>query len=190
MSALMEHPRQHRITADEYYRMWERNLFAPDARTELIDGVIIDMAPIGNPHMATVDRLHEMLVMQLRGAAIVRSQGSVRLGDYSVPQPDITLLKPREDFYKSHTATPQDVFLVIEVSDSTLRFDLDVKAPLYAKHGIPELWVIDVQGRRAHFFRGLEGKAYRQVSKSVAPSAARIEALPEAAVDLSFLKRF
>ena len=186
----MEHSRQHRITADEYYRMGERNLFAPDARMELIDGVIIDMAPIGNPHMSAVDRLHEMLVKALQGSAIVRGQGSVRLGDYSVPQPDITLLRPRPDFYRTHTATPEDVLLVIEVSDSTLRFDLDIKAPLYAKHGVRELWVVDVQGRLVHFFRGLEAKAYRNTSTSAAPAMTPIAALPEVSIDLSFLKKF
>lgn len=186
----MEQPRPHRITADEYYRMWERNLFAPDARTELIDGVIIDMAPLGNPHMSAVDRLNEMLVRQLHGRAIVRGQGSVRLGDYSVPQPDLTVLKPRDDFYKDHTATGDDALLVIEVSDSTLRFDLDVKAPLYAKHGIRELWVVDVGGRRVHFFRDLQGKAYRNLSKASSPGPTPIEALPEVVVNLSFLKRF
>lgn len=170
--------------------MWERNLFAPEARTELIDGVIIDMPPLGNPHMSAVDRLGEMLIKALAGQAIVRSQGSIRLGDYSVPQPDITLLRPRPDYYKNHTATGEDVLLAIEVSDSTLRFDLETKAPLYAKHGIRELWVIDVQGRRVHFYRNLEGRAYRQISVNAATGNTPIEALPGVAIDLSFLRRF
>lgn len=190
MSATMEHPRRHRITADEYYRMWEQNFFAPDARTELIDGVIIEMAPIGNPHMSVVDRLVEMLVSELRGKAIVRGQGSVRLGDYSVPQPDITLLKPRPDYYRNHTASPADVLLVIEVSDSTLRFDLDTKVPLYGRHGIAEVWVIDVQGRRVHFFRDLQGNQYQHKAITAGSGATPIAALPETALDLSFLRKF
>src|SRR5258708_5384777 len=98
MSTVMqEMPRRHPITADEYYRMAQRGVFAPDARMELIEGEIIDMAPLGNPHMAAVDRLTRLLVRAVDEQAIVRAQGAVRLGDLFMPQPDLTLLKPRDD---------------------------------------------------------------------------------------------
>jgi Uma2 family endonuclease len=186
----MATPQPHRISADEYYRMAELNLFEPDARIELIEGVIIDMAPIGNPHMSAVDRLTKMLIEAVGERAIVRCQGSIRISDFSVPEPDFALLKPRADFYKNHTATSEDVLLMIEVSESSLRFDLAKKAPLYAKHGVPELWVVDVQGRRVHFFRSLEAKKYRDISVSIAPTHAAIGALPDVTLDLSFLRKF
>jgi Uma2 family endonuclease len=100
MSVAMEDwPRRHRITVDEYHRMAEVGLLAPDARVELIEGVIIEMPPIGNRHAAAVDRLFRLLDRAVGDRAIVRCQGPVQLGDLSEPQPDFALLAPREDFY-------------------------------------------------------------------------------------------
>ena len=112
MSVAMEDmPRRHRITVDEYYRMAEVGLLAPDARVELIEGEIIDMPPIGDPHMSTVDRLNAMLVRAAADRAIVRCQGAVQLGDFSMPQPDFVLLAPRTDYYSTRHAVAEDVSL-------------------------------------------------------------------------------
>ncbi|MEJ0036787.1 MAG: Uma2 family endonuclease [Gammaproteobacteria bacterium] len=186
MSAAMEDwPRRHRITVDEYYRMAEVGLLAPDARVELIDGEIIDMPPIGNPHMATVDRLAELLIRALNGRAIVRCQGAVQLGDYSAPQPDFVLLAPREDYYASRRAISSDTLLTIEVSDTTLRYDSGRKMSLYARHNVPELWVIDVPKARIHLFRRPSGNEYLEASILEAPDALSIERLPGIVVELS-----
>lgn len=115
---------------------------------ELIEGEIVDMAPIGKGHMSKVDRLNRLLVMAVGENAIVRARGSIRLSDFSEPEPDLLPLKPRDDFYGSVTAEARDVLLPIEVSASSLRYDTDVKLPLYAKRGIPEVWIVDVEGGR------------------------------------------
>ncbi|MDP9436953.1 MAG: Uma2 family endonuclease [Actinomycetota bacterium] len=137
-------PAPHRFTVDEYHRMAETGLLAPDARVELIEGEVIDVPPIGPPHASVVDRLTRLLVLGLAESAIVRVQGPVRLSDISEPQPDLTVLAPRADFYALATPRPEDVLLAVEVSASSLRFDTQVKLPLYARSGVPAVWLVDV----------------------------------------------
>ena len=186
MSAAMEEePRRHRITVDEYYRMGELGLIAPDARVELIDGEIIDMAPIGNPHMATVDRLVKLLIHAVGDRAIVRCQGAVQLGDYSAPEPDFVLLAPRTDYYSTRRAISSDTLLAIEVSDTTLKYDSGRKMSLYARHDVPELWVIDVPKARLLLFRRPSGDKYLETSILEAPNTMSIEKLPGIVMDLS-----
>jgi Uma2 family endonuclease len=188
MSVPMEAwPQRHRITADEYCRMAEIGLLAPEARVELIDGEILDMPPIGKDHESVVDQLTHLFVRAVDELAIVRVQGSVRLGSMSMPQPDITVLKPRPDFYRSRRALASDVLLIIEVSDSTLRFDRDVKVPLYARHGIPEVWIVDLQHDRLHFYRSLVDGEYRDEASTSDPGVASPAALPQISVDVSRL---
>lgn len=157
-------PRAHRLTVDDYYRMAEVGLLAPDARVELIEGEIIDMPPIGAPHGAIVDTLNAWIVPAAIGLAHVRIQGAIRLGRRSEPQPDVTVLKRREDKYARSQPTATDVLLAIEVSDTTLRYDLERKGPLYARHGIPEYWVVDVAARRVHVFRAPRGGTFAEAS--------------------------
>ena len=186
MSAAMEEePRRHRITVDEYYRMGELGLIAPDARVELIDGEIIDMAPIGNPHMATVDRINKLLIHAVGDRAIVRCQGAVQLGDYSAPEPDFVLLAPRTDYYSTRRAISSDTLLAIEVSDTTLKYDSGRKMSLYARHDVPELWVIDVPKARLLLFRRPSGDKYLETSILEAPNTMSIEKLPGVVMDLS-----
>ena len=140
--------RRHRLTVEDYHRMGEAGTFAPGERVELIDGEIIDRPPIGSSHGGTVNRLNHLLVTAVGERAIVSVQNSIVLGDHSEPEPDVALLRPREDFYRSATARAEDVLLVIEVAVTTLAYDRDVKLSLYARHGIPEVWLIDVEGGR------------------------------------------
>lgn len=146
-------PRPHRLTVDDYYRMGETRILAPDARVELIEGKIFDMAPIGTRHAGVVEHLSSLLRVAAADEAQVRTQNPVRLGPYSEPQPDIALVRPRDDFYKSAHPSGGDVFLLVEVSDASLAFDRDVKAALYAGHGIPELWVVDLPGNTLTRYR-------------------------------------
>jgi Uma2 family endonuclease len=180
-------PRRHRITVDEYYRMAETGVLAPDARVELIEGEIIDMPPIGNPHMATVDRLNALLIRAVGDRAIVRCQGAVQLGDFSMPQPDFVLLAPRADYYRSRHAVADDVLLAIEVSDTTLSYDRGRKMALYARFGVPEFWVVDVNSRRLYLHRQPSESTYLEISTLEAPSSMLIERLPGVALDLSWL---
>lgn len=182
-------PRRHRITAADYCRMAEVGLFAPDARVELIDGEILDMAPIGDRHNATVDWLNRHFNRAVGDHAIVRTQGSTRLGDMSMPQPDLALLVPREDFYKRGGVSPSVILLIVEVGDSTLRFDRDVKIPLYARHGIPEAWIVDLQHDELRVYRSPRDGVYCDQSVTAIPGVVYPVALPETSVDLTDLFR-
>jgi len=178
-------PRKHRITVDEYYRMAEVGLLAPDARVELIDGEIIDMAPLGTRHSRSVDKLTELFVTAARGRAIARIQGAILLDAACMPQPDIALLAPSEDEYGNAHPGPADILLLVEVSESTLRYDLEVKVPLYARHGIRETWIVDLKGEVLRWYRSPRDGTYTDhgiVSKSgvIAPAA-----LPDIAVELA-----
>jgi Uma2 family endonuclease len=186
MSVAMEDwPRRHRITVEEYHRMAEVGLLAPDARVELIEGEIIDMPPIGSRHAAAVNRLDEILHAAVGEHAIVQCQGAVQLGDLTEPQPDLALFVRREDFYEERTPIASDTLLVIEVSDTTLRHDLHTKMSLYARHGVPELWVFDVEGRRLHVFRNPAGAAYSEAIVLDKPGVMPIASLPGVTLNLT-----
>lgn len=187
--AMEEGPRRHRITVDEYHRMAEVGLLAPDARVELIEGEIIDMPPIGIRHMANVDRLTHLFCNAVGDRAIVRCQGGVQLSDITEPQPDFALLAPREDFYESRRATVADALLVVEVSDTTLKYDLNRKMSLYARHGVREFWVLDVNDKRLHVFAGPTDTGYERRSAVENPVVMGIGELPGVTVDLSSLFR-
>ena len=124
--------------------MDEVGLFPPERRFELLGGEIVEMAPIGIRHAATVDWLTQTFFDALNRRAIVRVQNPVRISDLSELQPDVTLLRWREDFYRNAHPTPDDVVLMIEVSDTTAAWDRRRKRPLYAAAGVAELWIIDV----------------------------------------------
>ncbi len=178
---------RHRLTVDEYHRMGELGFFAPDARVELVDGQIIDMPPIGSRHHSAVDRLNELLVQAVVGRAIVRTQGGVAIEEFSEPQPDITLLRHRDDFYSSRRATAADTLLIVEVSDTSWRYDRDIKAPLYARCGIPEFWIVDVKRRELHSFRSPSVVGYTQTATTRSPGVTPIQELTGVSVDLSWL---
>jgi Uma2 family endonuclease len=133
------------FSVTEYYRMAEAGILTEADRVELIEGEIVKMSPIGRRHAACVGRLTELLGQLLSSTAIVWVQNPIQLDEYSEPQPDVTLLKRRDDFYEKADALPADVLLVIEVADTTVLSDRNVKVPLYARAGIPEVWLIDLQ---------------------------------------------
>jgi Uma2 family endonuclease len=161
MNSAVEHwPRTHLLNVDEYYKMAQAGVLAPDARVELIEGVIVDMAPIGSLHGVVVNYLNKVLTAAVGDRGIVSVQLPVRLSRRSEPQPDIAVLKPRTDFYRSAHPTPADVLLIIEVSDSTLAFDRGPKLALYARHAIAEVWVVDLVHNRLHCTREPAGEGY------------------------------
>ncbi len=184
MYAAADSPRRHRLTVADYYRMAEVGILANDARVELIDGEIIDMAPPGSLHAAAVHRLNESFVRAAEGRAMVLVQNPIRLSEYSEPQPDLALLRRREDFYSEHHPLPADVLLVIEIADTSLRFDRETKMPLYAVHGIPELWLVDLRGKRLVRHRIPEQGTYTLVDEPELGTALEVSALSGMAVDL------
>ena len=134
----------YRFTVDDYYRMGEVGILSPDARVELVDGEIKRMPPIHPPHANIVDRLTVLLAARLVGVAHLRVQGPIHLDDYNEPQPDLTVMRFRDDYSRRHP-TPDDVLLIVEVADTSLRYDRDEKMPRYGRAGIPESWLVDVQ---------------------------------------------
>ena len=143
--------------------MGEAGILRVEERVELIDGEIIDMTPPGSRHAGTVMQLNRLLQRALGDSAIVLVQSPISLGRYSEPQPDLALLKPRDDFYTSAHARSADVLLVVEVADTSLRYDRDIKIALYARHGIPEVWLIDVRAKRVTRFREPALGAYARI---------------------------
>jgi Uma2 family endonuclease len=152
MNAIHDLPRRHSITVTEYVRMGEAHVFAHDARLELMEGEIVEMAPIASAHAAVVYRL-DTLLRTVAPRAMVFVQSPLVVGDRSAPQPDVTLLRPRADEYYNSLPVAADALLVVEVADTTLAYDLEVKRPLYARAGVAELWVVDINRREVHAFR-------------------------------------
>ena len=157
-------PCRHRLTVSDFHRMGEAGIFAAGDRVELIDGEVIDMSPIGALHAAIVARLTAFLCRSVGSGVIVWCQNPIRLDEASEPEPDIALLRPRADGYMSAHPGPEDVLVVIEVADTSLAYDLGVKVPLYARHGILEAWVIDAATRQTRVFREPFAEGYRRDS--------------------------
>jgi Uma2 family endonuclease len=146
MNAVPSHKRR-RTSVDEYHRMGEAGIFGPEERVELLDGAIYVMPPIGVSHSGLVTRLSAMIWRIIGDRAILTVQQPIRLADYSEPLPDLCVLRPRADWYGDAPATPEDVLLLIEVSDSSLRFDRTVKNRLYSAASVSEVWIVNVKDR-------------------------------------------
>jgi Uma2 family endonuclease len=179
-------PRPHRLTVHDYYRMAEVGLLRPDDRTELIEGEIVEMPPIGSEHASVVTLLNRQLLRAADDSVEIRVQLPVRFMPRSEPQPDFALVKRKADAYRSGHPTAKDVLLLIEVSHSTLRYDLEDKARLYAKHGIPEYWVVDVANRRIVRHRAPGRAGYAQCDHVVAGGLA----LPTLSAEISLAELF
>lgn len=151
------------FTADEFERMAEAGVFGPEERLELIDGEILEMSPVGPGHGASVACLNKRFILGLGDRAVVWIQNSARVALRSVPQPDFALLRPRS--YRRANPTPEDILLVVEVADSSLRWDRIRKQRLYAVAGIPEYWVVSVKGEWVEVYRAPEGEGYHDVRR-------------------------
>ena len=138
---------RHRFTVQEYALMGMVGIFSEDDRVELIDGDVHEMTPIGPTHASIVDDLTELLVSHLIGKARVRIQNPIRLDPHTEPQPDLVVARLRPSRYAARHPEGDDVLLVIEVADSSVRYDREAKLPLYARAGIPEAWLVDVTAR-------------------------------------------
>jgi Uma2 family endonuclease len=158
---------RHRLKVEDFHKMGSAGILTEDDRVELIEGELIDMAPIGSEHAGVVYLLTQLITLAAGQAAIVGAQNPLILGEYSEPQPDILVLRPREDYYRKAHPRPEDVLLLIEVADSTVRFDRKVKIPLYARHNVPEVWLVDLAQRCVEVYRLPQPDAglYQQVSR-------------------------
>jgi hypothetical protein len=169
-----------RFTIEEYERMVETGILAQDDRVELIEGEIVEMSPIGDPHAAFVANLTHLLVQLVGDRARVWVQGPVRVPPRSKPQPDLALLRPRS--YVREGATTDDVLLVIEVADSSLRYDRTVKLRLYARAGIPEYWIVDANAETLEVYGVPSGERYTDHRRPVRGEHVAPQAFPEAAL--------
>jgi Uma2 family endonuclease len=153
---------RHRFTLDDWHQMIETGVLRKDQRLELLDGEIYEMAPIYPPHQSVVDRLNFLLITRLGERAIVRTQGAVPARPRSEPQPDVAILQRREDFYRTAHPEADEVFLIIEVSDTTLERD-HAKLRLYASAGMREVWIVDLGTERIEVHRTPGETGYAQV---------------------------
>ena len=156
---------RYRFNVDEFARMGEAGIFAADDRVELIDGEVREMTPIGSPHAGLVNRLNELLVTRLAGRANIIVQNPIRLDRRTEPQPDLVVARRRKSFYADRHPEPSDVLVVVEVADSSLRYDRAEKVPRYGRAGIPETWLVEVEAGTITVYTepGPEGYARQQV---------------------------
>ncbi len=184
---LSRHPwvPRRKLEVRDYHRMGEAGVFHPDERVELIEGELVPMAPVGSTHSGTVNATTHALVRAVGDTAVVSVQNPVRLGDDSEPEPDFMLLVPRPDYYRARTAIATHILLLIEVADASLRFDHAVKLPLYARHGIPEVWIVDLVANTVETFARPEGETYRATGVAGREDTLRPTRLPEVAIPVA-----
>jgi Uma2 family endonuclease len=175
------------LTIAEYHRMAEVGILTERDRVELIEGQLIAMSPIGSGHSGTVNALNRMLVRAVGDRGVVAVQNPVQLDDLSEPEPDFAVLKPREDDYRKATPRPEEVLLIIEVADSSLAYDRAVKRSLYARHGIPEFWIVNLVAGEVEVCRTPAGDRYASVSQVGREAILEPELLPGAAIPVAAL---
>jgi Uma2 family endonuclease len=178
---------RHRVTVDEYYRMADVGVLAPEARVELIRGEVVDMAPIGSRHGGCVKILNNRLCAAVGERAVVAVQDPLRIGKHSEPQPDVMVLRLRSDNYRDAHPTPADVLLLIEVSDTTARYDREIKLPLYAEAGVPEVWIVDIDAQLLRCHRRPAGLEYTEMQALPAPSRIAVPGVEGAKLELGDL---
>ena len=149
-----------RFTVEQYEQMAIAGIFAEDDRIELIEGEIVEMSPIGPSHSACVSSLIQLIQQQIGSSLIIRVQDPIRLSNRSEPQPDVALVQPRADFYAGGHPEPEDVVLLVEVADSSLSYDRDLKLPLYARAGIAEVWLVCLLPQTVEVFRAPSESGY------------------------------
>ena len=181
---------QHRFSVKEYYRMAETGVLPPEARVELLDGKVIDMSPIGPYHGDVTTYLTEIFAAASQGRWRTRVQNSLRLDEHSEPQPDLVLAKPIAGIYRKRHPRPDEVFLLIEVSDSTLEADQEEKIPAYGRAGIPEVWIVNLNELTVEVYREPSFTGYASKTILQAGDQAKPLAFPDVAVDVTeLLKR-
>lgn len=176
---------RHRLTVEDYHRMGEAGILTEDDRVELIEGELIEMPPIGSRHAYTVDRLNRILVKQVSNERLVRVQNPILMGKYAEPEPDIAIVRNRH-YAEAHPG-PEDVLLLIEVADTTLVYDREVKVPLYARHGVPEVWLVDLGSERVEIYLEPTAQGYRQILRPQNAETTVPSQVPEVALRIADL---
>lgn len=177
-------PTRRRFTVAEYYALAGVGILSVNERVELLEGDIIVMPPIGDWHASCVDRLNHVLLPRLQRRAIVRVQNPTRLNQRSEPQPDVMLLRWRDDFYRGGHPGPGDVLLLIEVADTSVDYDRGAKLSAYARAGIPEVWIVTRENRRIEAYTAPEGDAYTQTRQAGPGASIAPEAFPDLVLEV------
>ena len=165
------------LTVDEYHRMGEAGILTDDDRVELIEGELVAMAPIGSEHAASTNALTRLLVLAVGDRGIVSVGNPVQLNRHSEPQPDFAVLKPRDDYRKT-LPRPEDTMLAVEVANTSLEYDRKVKLALYARGGIPEVWIVNLAAEEVEVHRSPAADNYTSVTRAGRSDDLTIEALP------------
>jgi Uma2 family endonuclease len=168
-----------RFNVKEFHRMAQTGILTEDDRVELLDGELVEMTPIGSRHAACVNRLAQFFAERLASRAIVSVQNPVQLGPQSEPQPDIALLRPRADYYAGSHPEPQHVLLLIEVTDTSMEVDRQIKVPLYARAGIPEVWLVDIGQRHVDIYQNPSPQEYREIRRLGAGQSLTVPGFPD-----------
>ena len=188
LGLLSRYPAPRRLlTVDEYHRMGEAGILTEDDRVELIEGELVAMAPIGSEHVAATNALTRLLVMAVGDQAVVSVQNPLRLNRRSEPQPDFTLLRPRD--YRPMLPRPEDTLLAVEVAASSLDYDRKVKLALYARSGIPEVWIVNLAAREVEVYRAPSGDSYASMRRATGADVLTIEALPAVRIPVAEIFR-
>jgi len=182
--AVSVQPVRHRFSVDDYYRMAETGVLNIGDHVELIDGEILEMSPIGSRHAGCVNRMAAMLSAAVERRAIVSVQNPVRLSELSEAQPDVALLRPRDDWYSAGHPGPADTLLVVEVAETSLAFDRDVKRPLYAAAGLEEMWLVNLLDGCVEVASGPEAGGYRRIDTFAAGAAVAPNAFPDLSIQV------
>lgn len=173
-----------RFTVDEYYKMAEAGILGEDDRVELIEGEIVQMPAIGSPHASCVTRLDRQFFSRAGESVIVRVQNPVHLSEHSEPEPDLAIVKAREDFYARGHPEPGDVLLLVEVSDTTYDYDHSIKGPLYARAGIPEFWIVNLEAARVEVMLDPAPDGYQTIRQYGPGERIAPQHLPQAQIEV------
>jgi len=172
------------LTVDEYHRMGQAGILTEEDRVELIEGELVAMAPIGSEHAAATNALTRLLVLAVGDRAIVSVGNPVRLSQRSEPQPDFAVLKPRGD-YKTMLPRPEDTMLAVEVANSSLDYDRKIKLALYARSGIPEVWIVNLAAGEVEVYQSPVADRYTASARAGRSDTLTITALPGALIPIS-----
>ncbi len=172
------------LTVDEYHQMGEAGILTEDDRVELIEGELVAMAPIGSEHIAATNSLNRLLVLAVGDRGIVSVGNPVRLNRHSEPQPDFSVLKPRDDYRKT-LPRPEDTLLAVEVANTSLDYDRKVKLALYARSGIPEVWIVNLAANEVEVYRSPVADNYTVVARAGLAATLTIAAIPDVSIPVA-----
>jgi Uma2 family endonuclease len=167
------------FTTAEYHQMIQTGVFDEDDRLELVEGEVTEMSPISSNHAGGVNRLSELLRERLKGRALVSVQNPVHLSEYSEPQPDLALLRPRADYYAGSHPTPDDALLVVEIAETSAGLDRNVKMPMYARAGIAEAWLVSLADGWIEVYREPSSVGYLLTRRVLSGATLSLQAFPD-----------